>query len=263
MHSQFLWATFFSTSLSSEWKVSYKHQTKISPLLVKTDHAKKSVSLLFVISPQVLKSHNEVCPQPYLLQNEQANLPQTFFITEVLQPFDHRHGPPLDLFQQLHIFLALGTPALDTVLQMGPPEGKIEGDNPLPLPDGHPSSDAAQSTVSRTGCKYTLLAHVQLFVPPEPKSLSPQGCSQGVHLPICIYLQLLLLCGYQWVLVLSGHYFDLGFIEPHQIKVDSLFKLAKDPLDGIPSFYFARCTTQCGVTTKLVNVTQSHCPGHR
>ena len=87
MHSQFLWATFFSTSLSSEWKVSYKHQTKISPLLVKTDHAKKSVSLLFVISPQVLKSHNEVCPQPYLLQNEQANLPQTFFITEVLQPY--------------------------------------------------------------------------------------------------------------------------------------------------------------------------------
>lgn len=85
MHSQFLWATFFSTSLSSEWKVSYKHLTKISPLLVKTDHAKKSVSLLFVISPQVLKSHNEVCPQPSLLQNEQANLPQTFFIAEVLQ----------------------------------------------------------------------------------------------------------------------------------------------------------------------------------
>jgi len=35
---------------------------------------------------------------------------------------------------------------LDAVLQMGPHEGRIEGDNPLSLLAGHPSCDAAQDT---------------------------------------------------------------------------------------------------------------------
>jgi len=35
-------------------------------------------------------------------------------------------------------------PGLDTVLQMRPHEGRIEGDNLFPHSAGHPSSDAAQ-----------------------------------------------------------------------------------------------------------------------
>lgn len=41
--------------------------------------------------------------------------------------------------QQLHIFPVLWTPDLDMVLQMGPHKGRVEGDNPLFLPVGHPS----------------------------------------------------------------------------------------------------------------------------
>jgi len=53
--------------------------------------------------------------------------PKTFFmlkkptslIGEVLQTSDNLCGPPLDLLQQLHVFLVLGAPGLDEELQMG------------------------------------------------------------------------------------------------------------------------------------------------
>ena len=61
-----------------------------------------------------------------LLQTEQAQLPQPVFVGEVLQPPDHLSGPPLDSLQQLPVFLVLGAPDLDTVLQMGPHEGRVE-----------------------------------------------------------------------------------------------------------------------------------------
>ena len=41
--------------------------------------------------------------------------------------FDHLHGPPLDLLQKLHIFLVLGAPDLDAVLQLGPHKGRVRG----------------------------------------------------------------------------------------------------------------------------------------
>lgn len=54
-------------------------------------------------------------------------------------PFDNIHGPNLDL---LPIFLMLGAPKQDAIIQMEPHEGRIEGNNHFPLPIGHPSSDA-------------------------------------------------------------------------------------------------------------------------
>lgn len=44
----------------------------------------------------------KVSPEPCLLQNEQAQIPQPLFIGEVLQPSDALCSPPLDPFQQLH-----------------------------------------------------------------------------------------------------------------------------------------------------------------
>lgn len=38
-------------------------------------------------------------------------------------------------------------PGLDAVLQIGSHKGRADGDNPLPLPAGHVSCDAAQDTV--------------------------------------------------------------------------------------------------------------------
>jgi len=88
------------------------------------------------------------CPWKLLfLQAKQAQLPQPFLTGGVLQPSDHLCCPTLDPLQQLCIPPVLGAPGLDTVLQMGPYEGRVEGDNHLPVPAGHPCFDAAQDTV--------------------------------------------------------------------------------------------------------------------
>ena len=59
-------------------------------------------------------------------------------VCEELQPAEHPHGSFLDPLQQLHILLVLGAPDLDTLLQMGPHEGRAEWDNPPPCPAAIP-----------------------------------------------------------------------------------------------------------------------------
>ena len=59
---------------------------------------------------------NDVTPQPSLSQAEQAQLLQSAFVVEVLQPSGHLHGPPLDRLQQLHIFPVWAAPNQDAVL---------------------------------------------------------------------------------------------------------------------------------------------------
>jgi len=55
-----------------------------------------------------------LCPLP------QAQLPQPFLIGQMLQSPHHPCSPLLDSLQQLLIFLEVGSPELDRVLQMGP-----------------------------------------------------------------------------------------------------------------------------------------------
>ena len=88
-----------------------------------------------------------------------------------MQPSDHLCGPSLDALQQLHVFLGLGTPELDAVLQVGCQESGVEGQDPLPQPAGHASFDAAQDTVGFLGCERTSPAHVQLFIHRYPPIL--------------------------------------------------------------------------------------------
>jgi len=102
--------------------------------------------------------------EPFLQAEQGQQLPQPVLIGEMLQPSNLLHGPLLDLIQQLHVFLVLGAPGLDTVLQMGPYNGKAEGDNHLLHPAGHFSFDAAQDAVGLLSCRHTLPAHVLLFV---------------------------------------------------------------------------------------------------
>ena len=89
----------------------------------------------------------------------------------MLQPSNHLSGPPLDSFQELCVFLVLGAPGLDAVLQMGPHKSGAEGDNHLPLRAGHLFLNAAQNTVGLPGRKRTMLAHVQLLVHQDPQVL--------------------------------------------------------------------------------------------
>ncbi|KAK4810366.1 hypothetical protein QYF61_019285 [Mycteria americana] len=74
--------------------------------------------LPLVLSQQaLLKSCNKVSTEPSLLQAEQPQLSQPFFIGEVFHPSGHLRGPPLDPLQQICVFPVLRTPELDAVLQ--------------------------------------------------------------------------------------------------------------------------------------------------
>jgi len=80
--------------------------------------------------------------EPSLLQAKQAQLSQLFFSKAVLQPFDDLCGPPLDPLQKFYFSPVLSDPGLDTVLQMRAQKARVEEDNHLPLPAGHPSVNA-------------------------------------------------------------------------------------------------------------------------
>jgi len=73
----------------------------IPPCPIATLPCKQPFPLLFIRSLQVLEGHNEVSPEPSLLQIKQAQFPQPFLIAEVLQPSDHLSGPPLDPLQYI------------------------------------------------------------------------------------------------------------------------------------------------------------------
>jgi len=65
----------------------------------------------------------------------------------------------------------LSVPGLDKVLQMGPHNGRVEGNNHFPHPLATSSIYAAQDALGLLRCKHTLLAHVQLFIHQDPQVL--------------------------------------------------------------------------------------------
>ncbi|GAB0205260.1 hypothetical protein GRJ2_002991600 [Grus japonensis] len=173
---------------------------------------------------------------------EQPQTPQPGLIGEVLQPSDHLHGPPLDSLQQLHVSPVLGTPDLDTVLQVESHKSRVEGQNHLPRPAGHTSFDAAQDTVGFLGCKRTLLAHVELLINQYPQvlllraALNPFPAQPLAALGIApTHVQNL----------------ALGLVELHGVHIGPPLNPVRVPLDGIPSLQCVSCTTQLGVVGKL------------
>ena len=128
---------------------------------------------------------------------------------------------------------------MDTVLQMGPHEGRVEGDKG---PAGHPSSDGTQDTTGVLGCKCTWLM-LSFSSTRTPKSFSAgllsRSSSPGLHTylglpqPKCRTLHFAL--------------FNLiSFTRAHLLNLSRSF-----PLDGIPSIFCVNCTTQIGVNSRL------------
>ena len=81
----------------------------------------------------------------------------------MLQPSDHFCGPPLNPLQQLHVFLLLGIPEVNAVLQVESQESRVKGNYHQPSPPGHPFFDAAQDMFGCHDCKHVLLAYNQFF----------------------------------------------------------------------------------------------------
>jgi len=64
----------------------------------------------------------------------------------VFQLSDYFCVPPLDPLQQVHVFLMLRAPELDTALQVWPHKSGVEGQNHLSRPASHASLDAGHDT---------------------------------------------------------------------------------------------------------------------
>jgi len=67
---------------------------------------------------QVFTSIDEIPPKPSLLLAEQSQLSQCLLMGEMLQSLNYLSGSLLDSFWYAHVFFLLGTPELDTALQV-------------------------------------------------------------------------------------------------------------------------------------------------
>ncbi|KAK4810611.1 hypothetical protein QYF61_007348 [Mycteria americana] len=185
--------------------------------------SKTAVLLTPLLTSPSIKNYHFVITLPKTASNH--HIAHKSFSIHKQQPSDHFCGPPLDLFQQVHVFLVLRTPEMDAVLQMGSHHSRAEWQNHLPRPAGHTSFDAAQDTVGFLGCECTLLAHVQLFIHQYPQVLL---CRAALNPFIA---QAVLIPG---VALTQVQDLALGLVEPHEIHMGPLLELAQVPLDGIP-----------------------------
>ncbi|KAK4827196.1 hypothetical protein QYF61_015224 [Mycteria americana] len=154
----------------------------------------------------------------------------------------HFCGPPLDPIQQVHVLPVLRAPELDTVLQVGSHQSRVEGWNHFPRPAGHASFDAAQDTVGLLGCECTLLAPVQLFVHQYPQVLFHRAALNHIIPQPVLELR---------IAPTQVQDPTLGLVEPHEVHTDPLPQLVQVPLDDTLSFWHVSCTTQLGVICKL------------
>jgi len=101
-------------------------------------------------------------------------------------------GPLLDSLQEILVFLVLGSPELDTILQVRPNQGRVEGEDHLPWPVGQAPFKAPQDPTGLLGQLGTLLAHCQPAIHQDPQVLLHRAPLQQV-MPLYWYLWLFLL----------------------------------------------------------------------
>ncbi|KAK4818789.1 hypothetical protein QYF61_019135 [Mycteria americana] len=166
--------------------------------------------------------HNKVSLKPSLLQAEQPQLSQPFFIGEV------------------HVFPVLATPELDPLeySRWGLTRAEYRGSIiSLDLLVTLKKKCAAQDMIGFQGCKCTLLAHIQFFIYKYPQVLLCRA-TLNPFIP-----QPVLIPG-----VASSQVQDLalGLAELHEVHMDILLKPVK-----VPFLRCINCITQLGVIRKL------------
>jgi len=136
----------------------------------------------------------------------------------------------------------LRAPGLDTVLQVGFHQSRVEWQTHLSRPAGHTAFDAAQDTVGLLGCKCTLLGYVELLIYQHPRVL----LSRAAFIPFIP--QPVLIPG-----IALTHVQDLALdlVEPPEVWTGPLLKLVQVLLGGVPSLRYVYRTTQLGVICKL------------
>ena len=101
--------------------------------------------------------------------------------------------PPSGLTPGDPCLFLLGSPELDTVLQVRPDQGRVEGKDHLPWPAGHTPFNIPQNSTGLTGHKGTLQAYGQPVIHQDPRSFSAEPLSSKSSPNLYWYLWLFLL----------------------------------------------------------------------
>ncbi|KAK4813420.1 hypothetical protein QYF61_004989 [Mycteria americana] len=172
---------------------------------------------------QVVEESNKVSPQPPFLQAKQPQVPQPLPIRLLLQTLHQLRCPSLDTLQPLNVSLVGRGPKLNTVFEVRPHQGRVQGHDHCPSPAGHAIFDTSQDAIGFLGHLGTLLAHIQAAV-----NQHSQHC-MGLLWPKC----------------------RTQLVEPHTIGPSPSIQPVQIPLQSLPPLKQINTPTQLGVTCKL------------
>jgi len=145
----------------------------------------------------------------------------------MLQALYHLCDPPLDSLQEIPDFFVPGSSELDTVLQVMPDQGRVDGENHLPWSAGHAPFNALQDPIGPLVHQGTLLAHHQPVIHQDPQILLCRAPLQQV------ISQLLLIL----VVILSQvQDSTLAFVKPHLVPLCSILQSVQVLMNGSAAF---------------------------
>jgi len=106
--------------------------------------------------------YKKIPPDSSVLQHERSQVSQSFLICEMVQSFNHFHGPVLDALSYVYVSLVLGEPRTRPSIPGAASSGLSRG-------EGSPPSSGLKHFCScspeyHSPCKCMLLAHIQVGV---------------------------------------------------------------------------------------------------
>ncbi|KAK4819037.1 hypothetical protein QYF61_024402 [Mycteria americana] len=175
-------------------------------------------------------------------QPKQSQLPQPLLIRLLLQTLHQLRCPSLDSLQHLNVSLVVGGPKLNTVFEVRPHQGQVQGHDHFPSPAGHTIFDTGQDAIGFLGHLGTLLAHIQAAVNQHPQVLFRWAAFQPLFpKPVALH----------GVAVTQVHDLALSLVEPHTIDLGSSIQPVQVPLQSLPTLQQINTPTQLGVICKL------------
>ncbi|PKU44305.1 hypothetical protein llap_5392 [Limosa lapponica baueri] len=129
---------------------------------------------------------------------------------------------------------------------MGPPQGRVEGQDDLPPPAGHTLPDAPQHAIGLLGHKGTVLAHGHPVIHQDSQVFLLRAAPQQVSSqPVLV----------KGVIPPQVQHPTLAFIEVHQVPLCPTLQPVQVSLDGGTAFWCVSHPSQFCVISKLAEGT--------
>ncbi|KAK4806930.1 hypothetical protein QYF61_012651 [Mycteria americana] len=171
-------------------------------------------------------------------QAKQPRFPQPLLIRLLLQTLHQLCCPSLHTLQHLNVSLVVRGPKWNTVFEVQPHQGQVQGHNHFPSPAGHAISDTSQDAIGFLGHLGTLLAHIQAAVNQHPQVLFCLAAFQPLFpKPVALH----------GVAVAQVQDLTLSLVEPHTIGLGPSIQ----PVQSLPPLKQINTPTQLGVICKL------------